>query len=123
MNLTPTQAHYVLTRLLEEGRVRAHLVASTLDARDREIKSLRERLATLESLGGPARRGRRSAGAATRKRKLSPQVRALRRQQGKYMGFVRRLKPAQKAKVRAVRETKGLPAAIRLASSMAGRSA
>ena len=52
------------------------------------------------------------------KRRLSPKVRALRRQQGRYMGLVRRLKAGQKARVRAVREKKGLPAAIRLALSL-----
>ena len=67
--------------------------------------------------------GRRVAGKAGRaeariKRRLSPKVRALRRQQGQYMGLVRRLKAGQKARVRAVREKKGLPAAIRLALSL-----
>jgi hypothetical protein len=52
------------------------------------------------------------------KRRLSPKVRALRRQQGQYMGLVRRLKAGQKARVRAVREKKGLPAAIKLALSL-----
>jgi hypothetical protein len=37
------------------------------------------------------------------------------------MGLVRRLTPAEKARVRVVREKKGLPAAIRLALSL-GRS-
>ena len=129
MKLTPSQAHYVLTRLLEEGRLRAHQIERTLKARAREIATLRERLASLESLGEPGRgrrRGRppgKGRPAKRRKARLSPRVRALRKQQGKYMGHVRRLKPAEKAKVRAVREKKGLPAAIRMAASMAGRSA
>jgi hypothetical protein len=46
---------------------------------------------------------------------------ALRRQQGRYMGLVRRLTEAEKARVRGLREKKGLPAAIRLALSL-GRS-
>jgi hypothetical protein len=37
------------------------------------------------------------------------------------MGLVRRLKPAQKARLKAVREKKGLPAAIRLALRMGRR--
>jgi hypothetical protein len=52
---------------------------------------------------------------------MSPKVRALRRLQGKYMGFVRGLKPAEKARVRAVREKQGMGAAIQLASSLAGK--
>jgi hypothetical protein len=38
------------------------------------------------------------------------------------MGYVRRLKPAEKARVRAVREKQGMPAAIQLASSLATKS-
>jgi hypothetical protein len=129
LKLTPAQAHYVLNRLIQEGRLRARQVGDALAARAREIASLRERLAALELLGAPehgrGRRGRPPAGprARRRTRKLSPKVRALRKQQGKYMGFMRRLKPAQKAKVRAVREKQGLPAAIRVAESLARRSA
>ena len=97
--------------------------------RDSEIRSLRERLASLEGMTGGARassvrRGRRAASAAARpvrRRKMSPKVRALRRLQGKYMGFVRGLKPAEKARVRSVREKQGMAAAIQLASSLGKR--
>ena len=94
----------------------------------KEIVALRQRLATLEDLGvqGARKAGRKVAagaagGRARVKRRLSPKVRALRRQQGQYMGLVRRLKPAEKARVSVVRQKKGLPAAIRLALSL-GRS-
>jgi hypothetical protein len=50
---------------------------------------------------------------------MSPRVRSLRRQQGKYMSFVRSLSVADKSRVRAVREKEGMGAAIRLASSLA----
>lgn len=127
MRLTPSEAHYVLTRLLEEGRIRPRHVADTLKARAREIETLRERLASLESMGETRpRRGRPPGGSsgrvAPRRRNLSPKVRALRQLQGRYMGLVRRLSAAQKAKVKAVREKQGLPAAIRLAASLSGRS-
>jgi len=52
---------------------------------------------------------------------MSPRVRALRQLQGKYMGYVRRLKPAEKARVRAMREKQGMVAAIRLARSLGGK--
>lgn len=128
MRLTPSEAHYVLTRLLEEGRIRARHVADVLKARSREIEALRERLASLESMGEARPRrgrppGRSSGNGAPRRRNLSPKVRALRKLQGRYMGLVRRLKPAEKAKVKDVREKQGLPAAIRLAASLSGRSA
>ena len=88
-----------------------------------------EQLATLEGMGGRgSRRGGRRAsapeGSPARRRRvaISPKVRALRRLQGKYMGYVRRLKPAEKARVRTVREKQGMQAAIRLASSLAKSS-
>lgn len=49
---------------------------------------------------------------------MSPKLRAFRRQQGQYMGFIRGLKPSEKGRVRAVREKQGLLPAIRLASSL-----
>ena len=137
--LTPDQAHYVLTTLVAQRKLRQTQIDQALRNRDNEIRSLRERLASLEGMDGAAssspRRGgrRRGRGAASgsgssgsasrpiRRRKMSPKVRALRRLQGKYMGFVRGLKPAEKARVRAVREKQGMGAAIQLASSLAGK--
>ena len=130
MKLSPSQSHYVLGVLMSQGRVRAGHVQSALRGREEEIRSLRERLAALEQLsagaarGGRRRRGRRAARpSATRRARrrapLSPKVRALRRLQGKYMGYVRRLKPAEKARVRSVREKQGMEAAIKLAQSLA----
>ncbi len=49
-----------------------------------------------------------------RKRRLtlSPARKAQLKLQGQYIGLIRNLKPAQKAKVKAVREKKGMRAAI-----------
>jgi len=134
--LTPDQAHYVLSTLLAQRKLRQSQIDQALRNRDSEIRSLRERLASLEGMsdgagassGRGGRRGRRGArsGASAasrpvRRRKMSPKVRALRRLQGKYMGFVRGLKPAEKARVRSVREKQGMNAAIELASSLSGK--
>jgi len=128
--LTADQAHYVLTTLLAQRTLLQAQVDKALRNRDSEIRSLRERLASLEGMTDGARassgrRGRRRAASAAarpvRRRKMSPKVRALRRLQGKYMGFVRGLKPAEKARVRSVREKQGMSAAIQLASSLAGK--
>ncbi|MGH9315562.1 MAG: hypothetical protein ACRD1P_00400 [Thermoanaerobaculia bacterium] len=93
-----------------------------LKGREQEIRSLRERLASLEGLGkaGSTRRGarRRRGGRKARRRAMSSRVRALRRLQGRYMGYVRNLKAAEKARVRSVREKQGMGAAIKLASSL-----
>jgi hypothetical protein len=51
--------------------------------------------------------------------KLTPKRRAQLKLQGKYMGYMRQLKPRQKAQVKAVKEKRGFEAAIRLARTMA----
>ncbi|HKA35738.1 MAG TPA: hypothetical protein VKH43_02910 [Thermoanaerobaculia bacterium] len=128
MNLTPSQSHYVLGILISQGRIRAGHVRNALKSREQEIRMLRERLASLEQLssgGVRALRGRRrravrrAVARRIRRAALSPKVRALRRLQGKYMGYVRRLKAAEKARVRSVREKQGMLAAIKLARSLA----
>jgi len=131
-NLTPGESHYVLQTLMARGAVRSSLVEKTLRGRADEIRTLRERLASLESVSsgsGRARRGRppgtkaaKAAKAAKRpRRRMSAKTRALRKLQGKYMGLVRGLKVSDKARVRATREKQGMAAAIQLASSLAAR--
>lgn len=123
--MTPAESHYVLQTLIAQRKVRQSQIAAVLGGRTKEIASLRERLADLEGIeGGTRRTGRRQAVRPRGRRNvtISPKVRALRRLQGKYMGYVRRLKPAEKARVREVREKQGMQAAIRLASSLATKS-
>jgi hypothetical protein len=119
MKLDPKQSHYVLGVLLDRRKVRPVQVRSILKERESEIAGLRRRLAALEAAanvaGGPAAR----RPAVRRPRRTSPRLRALRRMQGRYMGFMRRLKPGEKARVRALRGKKGLLPAIRLAGSLA----
>jgi hypothetical protein len=129
MQMTPSEAHYALQKLISQGRIREAQVRAVLNGRSQEIAVLREQLATLEGIDGRgSRRGARGtsrgkrAPARRRRVAISPKVRALRRLQGKYMGYVRRLKPAEKARVRAVREKQGMQAAIRLASSLSKAS-
>jgi hypothetical protein len=131
MKFSPSQAHYALNVLLSQGKLRVANIRKALKNREKEIRSLRERLAALEqfspgvSAGRAGRRPGRPARAARKKRvrriKMSPRVRALRQLQGKYMGYVRRLKPAEKARVRSVREKQGMGAAIRLARSLGAK--
>ncbi|HLN59706.1 MAG TPA: hypothetical protein VK416_14185 [Thermoanaerobaculia bacterium] len=133
MKLSPDQAHYVLNELMSQGRIHVAHIQKVLKNRDQEIRSLRERLVALErlSLAAPARARRRRGrpgrvavrkARVRRKIQMSPRVRALRQQQGKYMGYVRRLKTAEKARVRSVREKQGMEAAIRLAKSLGAKT-
>ena len=125
MRMTPAESHYVLQTLVSQGKVRQNQITAILGGRTKEIASLRERLAALEGVAR-APRGRRAGSSAPPARRrnvtISPKVRALRRLQGKYMGYVRRLKAAEKARVREVREKQGMQAAIRLASSLATKT-
>jgi len=138
MKLSPDQSHYVMNVLMSQGKIRAKHIQKALRSREQEIRSLRERLAALEQLsptapararrrrgrpaGRPARVAARKTRARRRKIQMSPRVRALRQQQGKYMGYVRRLKAAEKARVRSVREKQGMEAAIRLAKSLGAKT-
>src|ERR1700693_5795193 len=119
MKISAKQAQYVLDTLLKQGRVRWTQIQKVLRGRLEEIRSLRERLTSLEKLVGRAapavRRGRARKVA---RRQMSSKTRALRRLQGKYMGHVRNLKASEKARVRAVREKQGIGAAIKLAASL-----
>jgi len=62
-----------------------------------------------------------SNGRPRRKVRLSPKARASLVLQGRYMGFMRQLKPRQKAQVRKVKEAKGVRAAIHRARELLER--
>ena len=57
--------------------------------------------------------------SARRKPRLSAQQRAALKLQGKYMGTMRGLKPAQRVKVKKIRAAKGIKAAIAIATKLA----
>ena len=65
--------------------------------------------------------GRRvtATGKPRRQVKITPKRRAQLKLQGAYMGHMRRLKPAQKLRVKAVKEKRGFEAAIRVARALA----
>ena len=58
-------------------------------------------------------------GKPRRRPKLTPKRRAQLKLQGKYMGFMRQLKPAQQARVKTVKAKRGFEAAIRVARRIA----
>jgi hypothetical protein len=69
------------------------------------------------ALEAAAQNGRPSAPG--RKIRLSAPRRAALKLQGRYMGYIRNLKPKEKARVRALRATKGIRPAIALAKRLA----
>jgi len=100
---------------------------ATNSAVSREIAALRRSLKamdrSLRRLGPKLRKAVNSArksrpGRVGRKLKLSPKRRAQLKLQGRYMGYLRGLKPKQKAEVRGIREKTGLVSAIRRAQQL-----
>ena len=86
----------------------------------RSLSILDKALSRLASRAGKAgREAMKSAAGPTRKIKLSPGRRKALQLHGRYMGYVRQLKPRAKAQVRALRMSKGLKAAIAKARKLA----
>jgi hypothetical protein len=97
----------------------------------RSLRAIERAFAEIErTLRSLARRVRQAERAASRRvsnsggrrsPKLTPKRRAQLKLQGAYMGYVRQLKPAQKAKVKATKEKRGFEAAIRVAKRLTTR--
>ncbi len=91
-----------------------HAITKELNSARRSLRSfdgsLRRLASMLGQLNGRIER-RRKPRAGTR-RALSRKARASMVLQGRYMGYMRQLKPRQKAQVRKIREAEGVRAAI-----------
>ncbi len=88
-------------------------VRQALRSLDRSLRRLRPLLsAEITSNDAPNGNGRSRP-------RLSSKARASLVLQGRYMGFMRQLKPRQKAQVRKIREAKGVRAAIARARRLA----
>ena len=99
--------------------IRSDLTAARASIRNlqRAIDGLAKRARQLEvaaaNNGSPVRGSRR-------KMTITPQRRAQLKLQGQYMGYMRQLKPRQKAQVRAAKENGGYRAGIAVARRLAG---
>ena len=109
--LSPTHDKETLVAISTPSLIRRQLAAvrRSLSAFDRSLSRLSA------SLNG----GVSSAAKRPRARKLSARARAAFKLQGRYMGFMRQLKPRQKAQVRKIRAAKGVTAAIARAKGFA----
>jgi hypothetical protein len=135
--LSPGQAQYILERLVDDRRVSAGEVNRYVSDMHREINQLEQRLQSLRSAAGsaaqPVRRGpgrppgsgaQRStataAGATTggkrRRRRsaaLTPEQRASRQLQGRYLGLIRQIPATRRAQYAKTAKEKGREAAIK----------
>ena len=103
-----------MSRLHDDGIAREIVSARhALEALERSLR----RLTPLLSAGVALNDAPKENGEHRRPR-LSPKARASMVLQGRYMGFMRQLRPRQKAQVRKIRATKGVTAAIQRAREM-----
>jgi len=100
-------------------KARASLVGRDIQAIRRSLSAIVRALARLTPALAAATRGPANPGRRGRTLRLSPARRANLKLQGRYMGYLRNLKPRQKARVKGLRATKGLRAAIAAARSLA----
>jgi len=91
-------------------------VRRSLGAFDRALRRL---AAMVSPLNGRIERRRKPRSGSGRTLHLSPQRRAALKLHGRYIGYVRQLKPQQKAQVRKIREAKAVRAAIARAREIA----
>jgi hypothetical protein len=122
--LSAGQASYVLDRLVADRRVSAGDINRYLGEMHKEISSLEQRLQSLRNAAGakaPAPRAARAesapapkaAGRAARKKALSPEQRASRQLQGRYLALVRQIPKSRRANYSRIAKEKGREAAIK----------
>jgi hypothetical protein len=104
-----------------EARLARERVAVGRDilAIQRSLASIARALARLKPVLESAARDPTGRGHRGRKLRLSPARRASLKLQGQYIGYMRSLKPRQKARVKALRAANGVRAAINLARRVA----
>jgi len=104
-------------------RPRGTSVRRDLQSISRSLSSIIRVLGRLGPAMDAAARVSVAPARSGRKLTLSPARRASLKRQGQYMGYLRNLKPRQKARVKGLRETKGIGPAIKLAKSLSRSAA
>lgn len=116
-NISPSDAKDFLQHLIQDGKVAASEVGRFF-----EIRNLERRLAELKGSvmrrrGRPPASASAPAGGGKRKRRasknLTPQQRASRQLQGRYLGLIRQIPASQRARYARVAKDKGREAAIK----------
>jgi len=107
--LTPSQALYVVDRLVAERRVSAALIERLRSEMASEIARLEERLAALR---GRAKDVWATDASASTRQELSAATRASRRLQGQYLNLIRRVPANQRARFRRIAQSEGRERAI-----------
>jgi hypothetical protein len=121
-DLSGNEAIAALRWLVARGTIRAAHITDALKRREQLVEEIKQRLELLGGEGlrflrGPEGLDRRPSSLRARKR-VSAKARAAWKTQGRYLGAVRALSPANRAKVKAIREKSGVRAAITAAKNL-----
>jgi hypothetical protein len=123
--LSHGEAVAALRWLVARGTIKTKHISDALKRREGLVREIRTRLASLGDDGlqllkdGPFPLSTRRTAGRKQRRKASPKTRAAWVTQGKYLGAVRRLSAANRAKVKAIRSKSGVRAAITAARKLA----
>jgi predicted oxidoreductase len=123
LRINTEHAAHALRLLIADGKIAATDISNVLKRREQMIRDLRQRLAALEqgAVSAMRRTGIRMARKVNRKpkRKMTAARRAALKLHGQYLGTVRPLSKANRAKIKAIRAESGARAAIVAARKMA----
>lgn len=112
--LSPGQSQFVIDRLIADRRISTRDIDRYVSEMRKEIADLESRLSALRAAASDVavprtRNGPHQAPA----RKVSPEQRASRKLQGRYLGLIRQVPKAQRGKFQKIAMDEGREAAIR----------
>jgi hypothetical protein len=121
LSITADQALQALQVFVHDGKILAQDVSRAIQRRDKLVRQLRARLEALGDEGARmASRLKRQAAPQVRKA-ISKARRAAYQAQGRYMAAVRALPKSTRVKIKKIRQSSGVDAAIKAARQMAGK--
>jgi hypothetical protein len=124
--IPPADLVYAISRLVQDGKTSVAEVRRFAGERPARIAALERELATLKTGHAVGKAAGRSAGGRAgaakkpkRKFTMTPKARAAMKRQGQYLAALRRLKPAERTRVKAVTHKDGVAKALELARKLA----
>jgi hypothetical protein len=125
LTLSAEAAHQALAFLIHEGKLATNEVSKALQRREKLVREIREKLATLGGEGLAAtRRVVKTAEKSSRparkraRRAVSRAARKIYQAQGRYMAALRPLSKAARKQIKSIRKKSGIDAAIKEAKKL-----
>jgi hypothetical protein len=130
--IPPADLAYAVSKLVANGKTSAAEIRRLAGERPARIAAIERELAVLRTGQGaaPPRRGPGRPPSALpeappkpkRKFTMTPKAKAARKLQGQYLGRLRKLTAADRAKVKAVAKEKGVAEAVKAADRLIGQA-